>query len=259
MASRQDPTQEILAGNYPNCRILVSTENLGFAAGNNWGMRQAKGEYFFIVNNDTELSPSILQDLLNPLLKDKSIGVVSPRINFFSAPSIIQYAGFQPMNRYTGRTHSIGLGETDKGQFLTGRETASAHGCAMMVPRKIADITGMFPELFFLYYEEWDWCARIRKAGYKVWFEGQGMILHKDSLTVGRKSLLQVYYQTRNRILFMRRNSSNIELCLFLLHFILLSTPKAIIEYLAKGDVQSLKKFLAGAVWNLHNSSASKI
>ena len=71
MASAVDPTEKILAGNYPNTRVLLSKENLGFAGGNNWGMRQAKGDFFFIVNNDTEVTPELLTELLKPFSRTK--------------------------------------------------------------------------------------------------------------------------------------------------------------------------------------------
>src|SRR5688500_11877454 len=64
MASDIDPTPFILAGNYPNTRLLLSKKNLGFAGGNNWGMEHAKGDFIFIVNNDTEVTPDLLQQLL---------------------------------------------------------------------------------------------------------------------------------------------------------------------------------------------------
>src|SRR4051812_25107979 len=60
MASDVDPTPFILAGNYPNTGLFVSKENLGFAGGNNWGMERAKGDFIFIVNNDTELTPDLI-------------------------------------------------------------------------------------------------------------------------------------------------------------------------------------------------------
>src|SRR5688572_29981437 len=66
MASVKDPTEQITKGNYPYTRLLKSKKNLGFAGGNNWGMRQAKGEYLFIVNNDTEVTPELLQKLIAP-------------------------------------------------------------------------------------------------------------------------------------------------------------------------------------------------
>ncbi len=259
MASTEDPTPQILAGNYPHTRVLCSPVNLGFAAGNNWGMQHARGEYFFIVNNDTELNPTLLSTLIGVLLKNPSIGAVSPKIRYFSNPSIIQYAGFNPMHAITGRTSSIGFGEVDQGQYDSGRETAAVHGCAMLVPRSVCTIAGRFPERFFLYYEEWDWSARIKKAGFKLWYEGSAYILHKDSISVGKTNPMKVYYHTRNRILYMRRNADRINLSLFWLYFLTIALPAAIIQYLAKGELSAARNFLKGLVWNFRHTASSVI
>ncbi|MBO9572305.1 MAG: glycosyltransferase family 2 protein, partial [Chitinophagaceae bacterium] len=194
MASASDPTEKINAGDYPHTRLLKSKKNLGFAGGNNWGMRQAKGEFIFIVNNDTEVTPLILQKLVDPFFNDPLIGVTCPKIKYYSQPNIIQYAGFNPMNVYTGRTTSIGSMEEDNGQYDISRITSGAHGCAMMVKREVLEKVGMFAEKFFLYYEEWDWSTRILKANYKIWYAADAEIYHKESLTVGKANPIKVYY-----------------------------------------------------------------
>src|SRR5687768_15211273 len=82
MASDQDPTPSILSGNYPKTSVFVNNKNLGFAGGNNWGMEHAKGDFIFIVNNDTEVTPDLLNRLLLPFLQDSSIGVTCPKIKY---------------------------------------------------------------------------------------------------------------------------------------------------------------------------------
>jgi GT2 family glycosyltransferase len=258
MASSVDPTEMIEAGNYPNTRVLVSSENLGFAGGNNWGMRQAAGEYLFIVNNDTEVTDDLLNKLLRPFADNPSIGVTSPKIKYFFHPDIIQYAGFNAMNRYTGRTSTIGDKEHDKGQYDHSGPTFGAHGCAMLVKRAVIEKAGMFPEKFFLYYEEWDWSARIIKSGYKIWYTADAVIYHKESMSVGKNNPMKVYYHTRNRILYMRRNSNPLQLFIFTLFFIFFTAPRGIITYLLKSEFRQLKYFVKGIVWNLYSSSYSR-
>lgn len=257
MASKENPNQIIDPSAYPHAKLLLSPKNLGFAAGNNWGMRQAKGDYIFIVNNDTELTAGILGELLDPFLQNPSIGAVSPKIKYFNDPEILQYAGFRPMNPYTGRTSSIGDLEPDDGQYNISGITHGAHGCAMMISREVIRKTGMFPEKFFLYYEEWDWSARIQKAGFLIWYQSQATIYHKESKTVGKENNMKAYYLTRNRILFMRRNSDPFHLFVFLLFFIFLSFPKAVFTYLTRGQFPQLKWFLKGIGYNLVHSSKS--
>jgi len=259
MASDTDPTPLILAGNYPKTKVLLSKENLGFAGGNNWGMRQAKGDYIFIVNNDTEVTPDLLTHLLEPFYQDNTIGVTSPMIKFFFQPVTIQYAGFNRMNHFTGRTSAIGEMQADTGQYNIAHETFGAHGCAMMVKREVIEKTGMFPELFFLYYEEWDWSARIRKTGYKIWYAANAIIYHKESMTVGKANPIKVFYLTRNRILYMRRNTNWFQQTVFFLFFIFFAIPLHVVDYFRKGEFKQMKYFLKGFVWNLYSSKYSKM
>ncbi len=259
MASSDDPEDQIKAGNYPHTQLLKSDKNLGFAGGNNWGMRHAKGDFFFIVNNDTEVTPLLLQKLVQPFLNDPAIGVTCPKIKYYYNPNIIQYAGFNPMNVYTGRTTSIGLKEEDRGQYDTSRVTWGAHGCAMMVKKEVLKKVGMFAEKFFLYYEEWDWSARIIKANYKIWYAADAEIYHKESLTVGKSNPIKVYYHTRNRILYMRRNSNPFQLFIFTLVFVFFVIPKTLIVYFFRKEFKKLKYFLKGILWNLRTTSSSPV
>lgn len=259
MGSVADPSEKILGGNYPQTKLLLAHANLGFAGGNNWGMRQAKGDYMFIVNNDTEVTDALLDELLKPFSEDETIGVTCPKIMYFDQPNIIQYAGFNPMSPYTGRTTSVGTHEEDKGQHDTPGPTYGAHGCAMLVKKEVIDKVGMFPEKFFLYYEEWDWSARIIKGGYKIWYTPQAVIYHKESLSVGKSNPMKVYYHTRNRILYMRRNAGFFPLLVFLAYFCLFALPKNTLQYLVKKQFTHLKFFWKGAVYNLYKSSYSPV
>ena len=259
MGSTIDPTEQINQGNYPNTKVLRSETNLGFTGGNNWGMRQAKGDFVFIVNNDTEVTPDLLDVLLEPFYSDPSIGVTCPKIRYYSHPNIIQYAGFNPIDLVTGRNSCVGSNEEDKGQHDVSGYTSGAHGCAMMVKKEVINKVGMFPEKFFIYYEEWDWSARILRAGYKIYYQAKGLIYHKESITMGKQSAIKVYYHTRNRILYMRRNTSTPKFIVFSLFFLFFTTPKAIIKYTFTKQFEHLKSYFKGVFWNFTQSKYSPV
>lgn len=262
MNSDIDPTEEISKRKFPNTRLLRSDKNLGWAAGNNWGIRQAKGDYFFIVNNDTEVTPDLINLLLEPFFDqqysgDNRIGITSPKIKFFYNPNIIQYAGFTPVNPITGRNAAIGNKVEDKGQFDKNYFTWSAHGCAMMVKKEVMQEVGMFPEKFFMYYEELDFSTRVIRSGYKILFTGKAEIYHKESMSIGKKNSLKTYFLTRNRILYMRRNSNKWQYAGFVVFFTFLSIPKAIINLISARKFQHLKLFFKAITWNLKESKYS--
>ncbi len=237
---------------YPEAIVLVSPENLGFAGGNNLGIRQAKGDFLFLVNNDTEWTAGLLGSLLARIKNHSQVGVVSPKIRYYSDPQRIQYAGFTPVNPWTGRNRAIGKNELDKGQFDQAEPTAYAHGAAMMVSRQALRSAGPMSEDFFLYYEELDWCARIQKAGFEIWYEPAGLILHKESVSVGKQSPLKAFYQTRNRLLFMKKNYSALTYYFFIGFFLTITVPVHSVRYLFRNQIRLFlafwRGFLAGLV-----------
>jgi hypothetical protein len=259
MGSEENPADIIDVERYPNTRLLLNGQNLGFAGGNNWGMRQAKGDYYLIINNDTIVTPDLLSKLLQPFLNDSSIGVVCPKIKMFHRRDTIEYAGFKPMNAYTGRVSALGFNEVDKGQHNVSGPTHGAHGCAMMVKKEVVEKTGMFPEKFFMYYEEWDWSVRIQKAGYTIWYAAEAEIFHKGASSIGKANPIKEYYLTRNRILYMRRNCDFLQLSVFTIFFVLFTIPKTFIKYFARQQFTHLGYFFKAIFWNLRSSSESPV
>lgn len=244
---------EIIKTKYPEVNLIKSRENLGFAGGNNLGLKYAKGEYVFFVNNDVEVPTGFLEPLLSEFDKDNRVAMVSPKIRYYHTPDKIQYAGSTQMNPYTIRNSHIGWNEVDKGQYDKVYETNYAHGAAMLVKKSVIDEVGSMAEVFFLYYEELDWCERIKNAGYKIVFNGNSEILHKESVSTGKMSPLKMYYLTRNRLLFARRNIKGFKLLLSMLFFAIISIPKNTLTLLLKGQTELLASFYKGVLWNLKN------
>ena len=249
-ASREDPGQYIKE-HYPQVVYIRNDKNLGFTGGNNVGIAAAKGDYVFVVNNDTEVTPNLLEKLLEPFERDPSIGVVSPKIKYFSNPTLIQYAGYTPMNPITGQAVALGSKQEDLGQFDNSGYTYFAHGAAMLVKREVIEKVGAFADVFFIYYEELDWGERIRRAGYKIYYQAEAEIFHKESVTMGKESPMKAYYHTRNRILFMRRNTNNYQFSLFMAFLVGCVIPKGLLKYIIKRQPEHLKSFVKGIWWNL--------
>lgn len=244
---------------YPHILFIRSENNLGFAGGNNLGIAHATGEYLFLVNNDTEFTNGLVDQLVQTFHQDPRIGIVSPKIRYHQDPQRLQYAGFTHMNMYTARNACIGQFEIDYGQYdhLTG-PTAYAHGAAMMLSREAMDKAGLMFDNYFLYYEEMDWCERIRKAGFSIWVQMQALIYHKESVSVGQKSALKEYFMNRNRILFIRRNATLSQRCVFYLYFGLVVTPRNIIGYLRMQQTGFIQQLFRAIGWNITHAVNSK-
>ncbi len=243
----------LISSSFPHVNYISSNENLGFAGGNNLGIKQAKGDFVFLVNNDTEFVDGLIEGLLYRFGTSKKIGVVSPKIRFFHLPNVIQYAGYSEMNPFTARNKAYGSKEKDEGQCDIAMETPFGHGAALMFRRELVDIVGALPEVFFLYYEELDWCEQIRRAGYEVWYEPKATIYHKESVSVGKMSAFKTYYLTRNRILFVRRNMDTFQKICFSLFFVFLTIPKNTFLMIFKRQWSHLRAFWKGVIWNFKN------
>lgn len=244
---------------YPQVKFIRSETNLGFAGGNNLGIAQANGELFFLVNNDTEFTAGLMQTLSGSFDAFPNTGMISPKIRYFQEPSILQYAGYTDMNYYTARNRCVGQFEKDLGQYdhLTGL-TGFGHGAAMMISKEAISKVGLMFENYFLYFEEMDWGARIKKAGFEIRLNMQALIYHKESVSVGQKSALKEFFMNRNRILFIRRNASWFQKVIFYCHFVLLVTPRNMLDYIRERHVDFIPILLKAIWWNLTNSVNSK-
>lgn len=244
-------TPDVIKENYPEITLIKSPENLGFAGGNNLGVKAAKGEYLLFINNDTIVPEGFIEPLVETLQKDKTIGMVSPKIKFHWDSSLIQYAGYTAMNKWTIRNNSIGYHQKDNGNYDSAGETESIHGAAMMVPKSVVEKVGMMTEIYFLYYEEHDWAEMVKRAGYKIFYQPKSYILHKESVSTGKFSPLKTYYISRNRILFARRNFKSLELFVSLLFQCFVSIPKNSLKHLLRKEFDHFKALWKAISWNL--------
>ena len=236
---------KVIAERYPSVRVIRSERNLGFAGGNNLGIKAAQGRYIYLINNDTELtSDSHIEHLLSRLSSSRSVGMVCPKIRFAWGNHLIQFAGYTPLSPITLRNHAIGCGESDNGQYDTPHPTPYAHGAAMMVKREAVVAAGLMPECYFLYYEELDWSMMIRRAGYDIWYEPASTIYHKESRSTGQDSPLKTYYLTRNRLLFAHRNMGGLRRHLAYIWLVCIAGVKNMVKHTLGGHPA-----LAKATW----------
>ncbi|HUB61238.1 MAG TPA: glycosyltransferase family 2 protein [Puia sp.] len=249
-ASEEDPGVRLREID-PEVRVIVSPVNLGFSGGNNLGIREARGEYLFLVNNDTEVTEGLIEGLLDVFIRHPDAGMACPKFHFFYHPEVIEYAGYNALNVWKGSCTMVGNQEKDEGQYDMEWSTPFAHGGAMMIPAAVVKAVGEMPECYFLYYEELDWSEQIKRKGYKIYYQPRALIYHKESMSVGKKSLIKTYYHCRNRILFMRRNVGPAALAAFTLYFAFFTIPKNSLVFLMRREPDHFRAFWRGVFWNL--------
>ena len=244
-ASKEDEAS-IIAERYPQVKVIRSPRNLGFAGGNNLGIKEAKGKYILLINNDTYFKEFNIAPLIERLENSDEIGIVCPKLRFAWGCNPIQFAGYTPLSTITVRNQAIGFGEEDNGQYDTAHPTPYAHGAAMLIKREAIDKVGLMPECFFLYYEELDWSMMFTRAGYEIWYDPVCTVYHKESQTTGQNSPLRTYYITRNRLLLVKRNYKGINKYLSYIYLLGIVATRDIIKYTLQGRLNLVKAVYRG-------------
>ena len=197
---------------YPDLIIIENDRNLGYAEGFNTGMRyalQLGAEYFLVLNNDTVIEPNAVTELVKVAEQDPKIGFVSGKVYFYDEPRRLQTVGKNSHPVFIVGSE-IGRGEIDSGQYDEIRERCFVDDVFLLVRKKVFEEVGGYDPTFFLMYEETDWCARVRRAGFKIMYTPNAKIWHKGNRdTSSNRSTTHQFYLARNQIPFMRRNTSS--------------------------------------------------
>jgi GT2 family glycosyltransferase len=191
--------------NFPQVEQILNRSNLGFAGGFNQGLRRAlqlKADYVFILNNDT-LAPSALLEPLVLAAGEPDVGVTAPVIVYAADPTQIWSAGAGRNSLTLELTGDHGRGE--RLEAVMPREFVS--GCAMLIKRVVLEQVDLLDERFFMYYEDSDYCLRVRRAGYRLLVVPGASLLHKVSLSSnGSDSQSERYWMGRSSVLFFRKH-----------------------------------------------------
>lgn len=239
---------EIIAQKYPTIKTIRSDNNLGFAGGNNLGIKAASGKYLFLINNDTIIKDFNINVLIERLESSDKIGMVCPKIRFSWEDNPIQFAGYTPLSRVTIRNKALGFGEQDKGLYNIAHPTPYAHGAAMIIKKEAINNVGLMPECYFLYYEEFDWSIMFTRTGYEIWYEPLFTVYHKESKSTGQNSPLKTYYTTRNRLLLVKRNEKSPLRYITYLYLIGIVGLRDIIKYSLSGEFNLSKATIKGII-----------
>lgn len=237
---------DFISANYPQVKVIRSEKNLGFAGGNNLGIKEANGKYILLINNDTYFKDFNIEPLIKRLESSDKIGIVCPKLRFAWESNPIQFAGYTQLSNITVRNQAIGFGVEDNGQYDTAHPTPYAHGAAMLIKREALERVGLMPECFFLYYEEIDWSMMFTRAEYEIWYDPSCTVYHKESQTTGQNSPLRTYYITRNRLLLVKRNYKGINKYLSYIYLIGIVGLRDILKYTFTRQTGLLKAVLMG-------------
>jgi len=195
-----DSSVALIREKYGDLVHLVQNQaNLGFAGGNNVGIRVSRGKYILLLNNDATADPRWVEELVKVAESDPSIGMCASKIYSFDEPEILDSAGGLLIYR-DGLSRGRGRLEHDQGQYDQVEEVLLPSGCACLYQRKMLDEIGLFDEDFFAYSDDTDLGLRGRIAGWRCLYVPTALAYHRYSASTGRYSPLKAYLAERNRI-----------------------------------------------------------
>jgi len=203
-----DGSVEAIQTNFPIVQIVRLAENLGYAGNNNVGIKLALGQgadWVFVLNEDTLVAPDCLTRLMETAQSNPAIGVIGPMVYTFDEGAIISSAG-GVIDWLRADGVNVGMGDVDGGQYAA-RPVDFINGCGLLVSRPALEKAGLLDTTFFIYYEETDWCARIKKTAFDIWFEPRAQMRHKAPIQHSNFGPSTLYYMTRNRLRFFARHA----------------------------------------------------
>jgi len=203
-----DDSVNDLSDQFPNAIVIETGVNLGYAGGNNVGIRYALDigfKYIMVLNNDTLLAPQCISHLLADLQLHLDVAAVAPKSFYLEAPDVIYFAGGR-ISR-DGRTHHIGGGSYNAPKYNLPCDTEWLAGCAILFRSKSLQELGLFEPKYYLLFEDVDWSLRARRRGYRLRVVPEATLWHKVSPSFSKTwSPLYRYYYTRNSFLWIERN-----------------------------------------------------
>lgn len=205
-----DGIGKMLKENFPDVKFIVSPENVGFAAGNNLGIKAANGRYVLIMNPDIAIFQGSVEALVKYMDTHPDVGLAGPKL--LNPDGTVQYSVCRFPGRFTPLYRRTPLGRTEAGKreiarYLMkdwdhgeAREVDWMLGACLIVRRESLEKVGLFDERFFLYFEDTDWCRRFWEAGWKVAYAPESSMVHFHRRESAESSLLASLFKKTTQI-----------------------------------------------------------
>lgn len=235
---------KILLDNNKKVKAIFNKQNHGFAGGNNIGIDYSLNngaEYIMILNNDTVVEKNFMKPLIEVFNNHKNVGIVAPQINYFDHPDIIWSAGGY-ISKIRGSGFALSNINEKKVKYLE-KEVAFVSGCCMLIKKEVFEAIGNLDVQYFMYLEDVDFCLRASKAGFRIFVSHGSKIYHKvGKSTDNNLKPLPLYYVTRNRLLFLRKNYKDFFIIGFL--YVLITMVLKSFIWFISGKKENLKPII---------------
>lgn len=218
----EDGSPEMVAKKFPKAKLIRSKTNLGFAGGNNLGLRESHGRFVMLLNSDAQLTPGSVARMIEFMDAHPEVGLIGPKllspdgtlqINGQRFPTFVrEVLGVLRVSKLVPSLAKLGWGRDD---FDRNAEVDSLAGACMLARKEAVDSVGLLDERFFMYFEDVDWCRRIKKAGWKVWYIGEVSIVHGWAQSAKKQGIMRSHYMLhRSRCLYFRKHHGLVQAAL---------------------------------------------
>ncbi|MBN2020384.1 MAG: glycosyltransferase family 2 protein [Sedimentisphaerales bacterium] len=267
-----DGSVKMVKSEFPQAIVIANSDNRGFAAGNNQAIAIAKGRYVLLLNSDTivlsnAVSKAVVFADAHPNAAAVGCRILNPdgslQRSCFMFPTLLNmilsstylYKLF-PRSRFFGR-ESMTWWDYD-----TVRAVDVIKGCFMLVRRQAIEQAGVMDQRFFMYCEETEWCFRLKKAGWQIFYTPDAEIIHIHGASTERADGVMYLQQRGSRLLFMRKHggfpayvAARILTALFFLARVPYWLGKAIVCRSKRDDcLRRVGLYIRGAFYSLANS-----
>jgi GT2 family glycosyltransferase len=256
-----DGTKEYVEKTFPGINILRIENNIGYAGGFNKGLEYAfcysDADFALITNNDVKAFPEVIASLTEVAKRYANIGFVTGKVLYFDNPDILQTV-WKEEHPITWKGSGIGTGEIDIGQYDIIREVPFSDDIFMLVSKNLYKKVGGYDEDLFLQWEEFDWQVRGKLQGFSIFYTYKAKILHKESMTIGKRSAIKEYYNIRNPIIIVLKHRDALFFRKFIRnHFfykVLYLSLKSLLKVEFKKSLYIWLGFFSGITWGLKNN-----
>lgn len=254
-----DNSIDKLSPEFNQIDYLELDKNYGFTGGNNKGIEYAKKkynpDYFLLLNNDTEVTPNFLDNLIKPFFSSKNVYAAVPKIYYFDRRNVIWCAGGE-VRILTGNVKEYGKNRKDSDKTSVQRKVGFMNGCAALLSNKAIQEIGLLDDMFFAYSEDSDYSLRILKSGHSIVYVPSSVIYHKVSQTFKSNSnnWFKNYLATRNIVLLQRKHLHKMVFPIFVLWFLFRWVIYVSAKVILKGQFKNATMITRGFLDGLTNT-----
>ncbi len=215
-----DDSVERIRGQRPDVELLETGENLGFAGGNNAGIRHVLEDpevaWVLLLNTDVEVDPAFLPPLV-AACADPDVGAAGPKIFYFEPADRLWAAGGRLRIRETV-TEEWGRGEKDGPRWNVARDVTYLTTCCLLIPRDVLVEVGPLDPAYFINVDDADWCRRALDRGYRLRYVPDSRLWHKVAAsTAGSYTPFKTFHTGRSNALWIRRHAGPLATVAFIL------------------------------------------